>query len=213
MKMQWTLVHTFELPVDSNGYQLSRVDADPNYNTIKGELIKKYSGQMTELKGSVREKQEFMVLLPIEETTKSPFGNIKTPPDNIGGKSLKPGDQVYHWEHPEVIFTIIGEPKWGKDGGSLMILDDIAICENSGIRKHYSVFDLVKVEPQPDEFTRKELALARAESKFRRGMALHQEGCDRPCQYSPEQIGWDAAEAMKQVKVGFLNKAREEFGN
>ena len=57
-----------------------------------------------------------------------------------------------------------------------------------------------------------EKAMARAESKFRRGMAIYEEGCDRPWQYSPEQLGWDAAQTMKQLKISFLAKAREDFG-
>lgn len=58
----------------------------------------------------------------------------------------------------------------------------------------------------------KQKALDYVESKFRKGMALHTEGYSRPCQYSPEQMGWDAAQSMEMVKVGFLSKAREEFG-
>ena len=147
----------------------------------------------------------------------NPFGNIATPPDNIGGRALKPGDIVYHWRNPEIHFQIIGEPKWGKDGGELMILDDIAVCKPliEGLEnRKYSTFDLVKVEPTPEiEALAKQKTLDWVDSKFRRGMALHADGFDRPCQISPEQLGWDAAEAMKRVKVGYLEKAREEFGN
>lgn len=75
-------------------------------------------------------------------------------------------------------------------------------------------FDLIKAETTPEQkLVASEKTLARAEKRFKKGMALHQEGCDRPCQYSPEQIGWDAAEAMKRVRVGYLEKAREDFGS
>lgn len=55
-------------------------------------------------------------------------------------------------------------------------------------------------------------ALARAESKFRRGMAIYEEGRDRPFEYSPEQLGWDAAQAKKPILSCFMAKAREDFG-
>lgn len=53
----------------------------------------------------------------------------------------------------------------------------------------------------------------RAKSKFRRGMGLHSEGFDRPDEYSPEQIGWDAAQAIQKTKNEFLVKAITTFGN
>jgi hypothetical protein len=53
----------------------------------------------------------------------------------------------------------------------------------------------------------------RAKSKFRRGMGLHSEGLDRPDEYSPEQIGWDAAEEIQKTKTEFLVKAVMAFGN
>ena len=56
-------------------------------------------------------------------------------------------------------------------------------------------------------------ALAKAESKFRRGMGLHSEGFDRPDEYTPEQIGWDAAQAIQETKNLFLVKAVMAFGN
>lgn len=148
----------------------------------------------------------------------NPFGNVSTPPENIGGKSLKPGDIVYHWQQPEILFQIIGEPEFGKHGGKLVILDWLAVCEPltpiEGVTTvKYSCFDLVKAETTPEQdLVASEKALARAEKGFKKGMLLHQEGCDRPCQYSPEQIGWDCSEAMKRVKVGYLEKAREDFG-
>lgn len=56
-------------------------------------------------------------------------------------------------------------------------------------------------------------ALAKAESKFRRGMELAREGFDRPDEYTPEQIGWDAAQAIQETKNLFLVKAVMAFGN
>lgn len=138
----------------------------------------------------------------------NPFANVKNPPSNIGGKSLKPGDVVYHWQQPEILFQIIGEPEFGKHGGKLVILDWLAVCEPltpiEGVKTvKYSCFDLVKAEVTAEQkLAASEKALAKAESKFRRGMTIYDEGCDRPWRYSPEQLGWDAAQAMKQVKVG-----------
>lgn len=148
----------------------------------------------------------------------NPFGNVATPPANIGGKTLKPGDIVYHWQQPEILFQIIGEPEFGKHGGKLVILDWLAVCEPltpiEGIKTvKYSCFDLVKAEATPEQkATAKQKALDCVDSKFRKGMALHAEGYDRPCQISPEQMGWDAAQSMEMVKKGFLSKAHEEFG-
>jgi len=51
------------------------------------------------------------------------------------------------------------------------------------------------------------------ESKFRRGFAGYQEGFYRPDEYSPEQIGWDAAEAVEKLRKDFLNKALNDFRN
>ena len=51
------------------------------------------------------------------------------------------------------------------------------------------------------------------ESKFRRGFAIRQEGFARPDEYSPEQIGWDAAEAVEKLRKDFLNKALNDFRN
>lgn len=50
------------------------------------------------------------------------------------------------------------------------------------------------------------------EKEFKKGMAQHAEGCLRPHEYSPLQLGWDAAEAMKQVKIEFMKRSREDFG-
>jgi hypothetical protein len=44
-------------------------------------------------------------------------------------------------------------------------------------------------------------------------MGLHSEGLDRPDEYSPEQIGWDAAEEILITKTEFLVKAVMAFGN
>jgi hypothetical protein len=49
------------------------------------------------------------------------------------------------------------------------------------------------------------------ESKFRRGFASRQEGFYRPDEYSPEQLGWDAAEAVEKLRKDFLNKALNDF--
>ena len=54
--------------------------------------------------------------------------------------------------------------------------------------------------------------LAKAESLFRRGMGLHSEGFDRPDEYTPEQIGWDAAKEIDRIKAEYLDKCRQEFG-
>lgn len=64
----------------------------------------------------------------------------------------------------------------------------------------------------PEQILANQKARNKAEKLFKKGMAWHTEGYSRPPEYSPEQLGWDAAEAMKQAKIPFLQQARQDFG-
>lgn len=64
----------------------------------------------------------------------------------------------------------------------------------------------------PEQDLANQKAIWKAEKSFKQGMKWHTEGYSRPPEYCPEQLGWDAAEAMKQAKIPFLKQARQDFG-
>ena len=68
-RFQWQLIHTFRLPLDSNGQELWRVDFDANYFEDLAKLRKEYSKYVHETRGEIHEKIEFWVLLPTPKPT------------------------------------------------------------------------------------------------------------------------------------------------
>ena len=66
-RFQWQLIHTFNLPLDSAGQELWRVDFDANYFEDLAKLRKEYSKYLHETRGEIHEKIEFWVLLPTPE--------------------------------------------------------------------------------------------------------------------------------------------------
>jgi hypothetical protein len=68
-RYQWQLVHTFNLPLDSKGRQLWRVDYDANYHSDLAKLRNEYQDYSQELRGDVHTQIEFWVLLPTPTPT------------------------------------------------------------------------------------------------------------------------------------------------
>lgn len=61
MAREWRLVHTFNLPVDSEGRQLKTVRSSPDYFNKIFKLRFEYKDCMQEIRGGVHEKLEFWV--------------------------------------------------------------------------------------------------------------------------------------------------------